>query len=268
MLSPVAQLETMRLSFVIPTRNQAPFIRRCLDACLAQRIPDSEILVLDGLSSDGTQEILASYGDRLVWTSERDAGQADAVNKGIARARGEVVAWINSDDFYPDDRCLPAVLDAFEKDPEVDVVYGDGLVVTTDGTALRPYRNRTFASARDLLVSPIGPSQPATFFRRDLFLAAGGLRLDLHYGLDYELWLRMFPRARRIVRLERTLACMTFHADAKSTRAMLPQIREVARVKSQYARGLGTFDRLRVRAGVIPLYLYWAAVRTGLRRAA
>lgn len=260
----------MRLSFVVPTRNQARFLRRCIDSCLAQAIPDSEILVVDGASTDGTQDILVSYGDAIRWASERDSGQAEAVNKGIARARGEVIAWINSDDYYPDPGCVRAALDELDRAPAVDLVYGDGLVVTAAGERIRPYRNRTFADARELLLSPIGPSQPATFFRRSLFVAAGGLRTELHYALDYDLWLRMFPRSRGVRRIERTLACMTFHADAKSTRGMLPQIREVRRVKKEHARhlALGALDRARVAAGVSLLYAYWLAVRSGLRRAA
>src|SRR3954451_3356734 len=100
----------MRLSFVIPTRNQARFIRKCIDSCLAQAIPDSEIMVVDGLSTDGTQEILASYGDRIRWLSEKDRGQSDALNKGVRQTSGEVIAWINSDDYYPTGNVLGEAL--------------------------------------------------------------------------------------------------------------------------------------------------------------
>jgi glycosyltransferase involved in cell wall biosynthesis len=260
----------VKVSFVVPTRNQARFVRRCVDSCLAQGISDSEILVVDGLSTDGTQEILASYGDRIRWTSEPDSGQSEAVNKGIARARGEVVAWINSDDYYADPGCVGAVLERFDRDADVDVVYGDALVVTAGGEPIRLYRNHAFASVRDVIVAPIGPPQPATFFRRRLFVEAGGLRADLHWALDYELWLRMFARARRIVRVERTLACMAFHPDAKSTYAMLPQIREAARAKRAAAarNGLGMLDRARIELGVAMNVAYWVAVRSGIRRAA
>jgi GT2 family glycosyltransferase len=260
----------MRVSFVVPTRNQAPFLRRCLDSCLAQDLADAEILVVDGLSTDSTREILASYGGRISWTSERDSGQAEAVNKGIARATGELVAWINSDDYYADAGALRAVLAELARAPDADVVYGDALVVTADGAPIRPYWNRTFTSARDVIVAPIGPPQPATFFRRSLFLEAGGLRPELHYALDYELWLRMFARARGIRRVPRTLACMAFHPGAKSTYAMLPQIREAAAAKraAAAANGLGLVDRLRIEVGVGMNLAYWAAVRAGLRRAA
>jgi hypothetical protein len=263
-------MAAMRVSFVVPTRNQSEFIRRCLDSCLAQGLPDAELLVADGLSTDGTQQVLASYGDRIRWTSEQDSGQAEAVNKLVGRASGDVVAWINSDDYYADDRALRSVVEEFDRDPAVDVVYGDARVVTAAGEPIRPYVNRDFASVRDVIVAPNGPPQPATFFRRRLFLEAGGLRQELHYALDYELWLRMFRLARGIRRVPRTLACMAFHPGAKSTYAMLPQIREAAAAKraAAAAAGLGPIERVRLELGIGMNLAYWLAVRTGLRRAA
>lgn len=260
----------MRVSFVIPSRNQAAFIRRCVDGCLAQRVGDREIIVVDGMSSDGTQAILASYGRRVRWTSEPDAGQADAVNKGVARATGEIVAWINSDDCYAGPDAVPAALEAFEADPELDLVYGDALTVTADGSPLRPYARRAFRTARDVVVAPIGPSQPATLFRRELFHAAGGLRTDLHWALDYDLMVRLFARARRVRRLPGTIAWMTYHADAKSIRGMREQIAEAAALKRAHARalGLGPVDRARTWRGIGAMYAYWLAVRLGLRRVA
>src|SRR5690348_1916374 len=115
----------MKVSFVIPTRNHAAFIRRCIDSCLAQNLADFEILVLDGNSTDGTQDILRSYGDRVWWRSEPDGGQSDAVNKGVEIARGQLIAWINSDDYYAGPSVLSSVLKEFESG--ADFVYGDGL---------------------------------------------------------------------------------------------------------------------------------------------
>lgn len=268
---PSGRVGAMRVSFVIPTRNQAHFIRRCVDSCVEQGVPDSEILVVDGDSSDGTQKILASYGDRIRWTSEPDEGQGDAVNKGIARATGEVIAWINSDDRYADGSVLADVLDAFASDPKRDVVYGDGLTVDAADRPLRPYRTRHIRAPRDLLLHPSSPVlQPATFFRRQLFVEAGGIRTELLYALDYDLWVRMFPRARSIHHLRRPLAVATYHADAKSVSAMLQQIRETVAVKRRYQAqfALAPADRLRMEAGIASLYAYWAAVRLGLKRAA
>ncbi|WP_242360155.1 glycosyltransferase family 2 protein [Anaeromyxobacter sp. SG17] len=260
----------MKVSFVIPTRNQAGFIRRCIDGCLAQRVRGAEVLVVDGQSTDGTLDVLREYGGRVRWVSEADSGQSEAVNKGIACASGDVVAWINSDDFYPDATVLPEVLAAFEADPVTDVVYGSALVVDADGNVLREQRARPMSSAVELLVSPNAPfMQPAVFFRRRLFVEAGGLRHDLHYAMDYDLWLRMFPRARGFRFLARPLACVTFHPGAKSIAGMLPQIRELGQLKRDHraAFELGWRDRARLRAGMASLYSYWAAVRLGLRRA-
>ena len=258
----------MKLSFVIPTRNQAAFIRRTIDSCLLQGVTDAEVLVIDGQSTDGTQEILASYGERITWTSERDSGQAEAVNKGIARASGEIIAWINSDDFYPGENVLRDVLAVFAQDAAIEVVFGDALMVDIRGAAIRPYRNRAYLRASDWLVSPIGPSQPATFFRRDLYLRIGGLRQELHWALDYDLFLRMFAASTATRYVPRTLAHATFHVEAKTIRGMLPQIREVAQLKREHATHikLGGIARVRMWLGVAELYLYWAVVKMGLRR--
>ncbi len=261
----------MRVSFVVPTLNQAAFIGRCLDSCLAQRIPESEVIVMDGASSDGTQRVLERYGERIRWRSERDGGQSDAVNRGVALATGEVIAWINSDDYYPDDGVLPAVLTAFESGPDVDVVYGRALTVDASGRPLRPYHTRRITAPKDVLVFPIGPAmQPAVFFRRQAFSGVGGLRRDLHYAMDYDLWLRMFPRARAIRFVDRVLACATFHPDAKSIAGMRKQVRELAALKRHHLPEfqLGVLDRLRLETGIASLWAYWVAVRTGLRRVA
>ena len=261
----------MRLSFVIPTRNHARFIRRCIDRCLAQGVPGSEVVVVDGLSTDGTQEILASYGDRIRWVSEKDRGQSDAINKGVRMSSGAVVAWVNSDDYYPDGSVLPAVLAAFDGDPEVEVVYGDGVIVDAELRPLRALPCRPGLTARDvLLYAGIAVSQPSVFFKRSLFEAVGGVDESLHWTMDYDLWIRMFERARRTSYLPRTLSCTTSHPDAKTIQGMLPQIREVGLVKRRHMARfhLSPAEMVRLVGGWASMYVYWAAVRTGLKRAA
>ncbi len=261
-------MAAVRVSFVIPTRNQARFLRRCIDSCLAQRVADAEVVVVDGASTDGTQQVLAGYGDRISWTSEADSGQAEAVNKGVARAHGEIIAWINSDDAYADGDAVRTALGAFEADPELDLVYGDAEVVDAEGKPLRRYWRRRFGSALDVLVAPIGPPQPAVLFRRELFLGVGGLRTDLHYALDYDLMLRLFARARRVRYLRRPLARMTFHAGAKSIRGMEAQLREAVAIKRAHAATLrpGRLRRVQLLLGIASLHAYRLAVRSGLRR--
>lgn len=259
----------MKVSFVIPTRNQAPFLRRCIDGCLAQGLEDAEVVVVDGASEDGTREILAGYGDRIRFSSEPDSGQAQAVNRGVARATGELIAWINSDDVYEGPQVLGTVVRSFAGSAALDVLYGGATIIDLRGGTIRPYRSKRFSGPADLLASPIGPAQPATFFRRDLFQRVGGLREDLHWALDYDLFLRMFAAARETRYLPQPLARVTFHAGAKSTRGMLQQIREVSALKREHGThiSLTAGQRLRLRVGLAGLYAYWGAVRLGLRRA-
>lgn len=260
----------MKVSFVIPTRNQSGFIRRCLDSCLSQEIDEREIIVMDGASTDGTQAILAQYGDRIRWRSQADSGQAEALNKGVAMATGDVIAWINSDDYYPHARVLPLVMSIFESDPSVDLVYGDGVMVDESGATLRRCASFAATDAHQVVVHKQPPMlQPAAFFSRALFLQVGGLDETLHFALDYDLWVRMWERARRIRRVADTLAYATYHQDAKSAYGLLPMVNELTRLKMHHGRrlGLGAREWIRLGTGVASLYVYYAAVRAGLWRA-
>jgi glycosyltransferase involved in cell wall biosynthesis len=260
----------MRLSFVIPTRNQAQFIAQCIDGCLAQQIADSEIVVVDGASTDHTRDVLAGYGDRVRWVSEKDRGQSDAINKGVRMASGELVAWINSDDYYAASHVVQRLVDAFDADPRLDIAYGDGERVDVEGKPLGRYRSRSIARVAEIVTHPASfVLQPSLLFRRQLFLDVGGLDDALHYTMDYELWIRMFAAARATRYLPEVIARARYHTDAKSIAAMGKQIREAYEVKRRNARtlGLGPIDRARMYAGVASLGAYWLAVRLGLKRA-
>lgn len=260
----------MMVSHVIPSRNQASFIRRCIDGCLDQTFPRREVIVVDGASTDGTPDVLASYGDRIRWLSEPDGGQSDAVNKGVNLAHGDVIAWINSDDRYADEHVLERVMPQFEADVQLDVVYGDGLQVDVEDRVIKPQRAHQLTRLQELLVAPSSfVMQPAVFFRKELFLAVGGLDVNQHWAPDYDLWLRLFPSARRIRYLPEVLAYATYHPRAKSVSGMPPHIREVCRLKLRYAHAfrLNAIDRLMTLAGMGSLYAYLLAVKLKLRRA-
>jgi glycosyltransferase involved in cell wall biosynthesis len=261
----------VQLSFVIPTRNQARFLRQCIDGCLSQDVRDAEIIVVDGLSTDNTREVLASYGDRIRWTSEPDRGQSDAINKGIRRAQGELIAWINSDDYYASPRAIRSLLDAFEAEREVDIVYGNGVRVDVEGKELGTYRARAIERLADIVTHPASfVLQPAVVFRRQLFVDVGGVDETLHYTMDYELWIRLFAAARRARYIPEVIACARYHTDAKSIATMGRQIRELYSVKRRGADELelGALDRILMHAGMATLGLYWAAARMNLIRAA
>ena len=261
-------LNHVGVSHVIPSLNQGRFLRRCIDSCLVQCDGTNEIVVVDGGSSDETTDILNSYGERLHWSSMPDAGQGDAVNEGIRRAKGEIIAWINADDFYPTPGIIDRVVAVFASSRQVDIVYGDGMKVDVNGRRIRPHLARRIRRPADILVAPSSfVMQPAVFFKRKLFTECGGLRTTLHWAPDYDLWLRLFPRAREVRYISGWLACTRFHAGAKSVYGITNQFQEIRAIKRHYAKSfeLGPIERLRLYSGVISLYIFIVAARLGLR---
>jgi hypothetical protein len=180
---------TPLVSIVTPSYNQAAFLEDTLRSVLQQDYPAIEYLVADGASTDGSPEILARYAGRLAWwVSEPDKGQADAINKGFRRARGEIVAWLNSDDVYFPGAVRRAV-QAFQEHPGVGLVFGDALTVDPLGRPLNRLRFGDWGLDEWMRFRII--CQPAVFLRRSLLEQAGWVDPAYHFLLDHQLWLRM-----------------------------------------------------------------------------
>lgn len=180
---------TPLVSIVTPSYNQAQFLEKTLRSVLEQDYPNIEYLVVDGGSTDGSVEIIRQYADRLTWwVSEKDNGQADGINKGLKRAKGEFVAWINSDDYYLPGAVSQAV-EFLRKDAQLALVYGNMQVADENGNVINllTYKNWEI---RDLMAFRI-IGQPTVFMRRSALEKAGYLDPEYHYLLDHHLWLRM-----------------------------------------------------------------------------
>ncbi len=232
----------MRLSIITPTLNQGALLRRTARSILDQQGAfDLEWIVIDGGSTDDTLDFLRSLNDpRFRFISERDSGQSNAINKGLAMARGEVVAWLNSDDLYAEG-ALAAVAEAFAANRQVQWLVGRCDIIDAEDREIRRmvtrYKNRRLRrySYRTLLRENF-ISQPAVFWRRAFGEQIGPLDESLHYTMDYDLWLRM-GRVSTPLMLDRLLAHFRFHPASKSGQVNRRQFDEGYEVALRYMGG-------------------------------
>jgi glycosyltransferase involved in cell wall biosynthesis len=201
------------VSIVTPSFNQASFLEQTIRSVLDQDYPSLEYIVVDGASTDASVDIIKKHSDRLAWwLSEKDKGQGDAINKGLARARGDILAWINSDDYYLPNAISSAV-NVFEQYPHVMLVYGDMLAVDQNGETTNVLRYKQY-SLEDLLCFQI-IGQPAVFFRRDVYEKVGGLDASFHFMLDHHLWIRIAEQGE-ILHVPQLWAAARYHPHAKN----------------------------------------------------
>jgi len=209
----------VRFSIVIPSYNQGRFLRQTIESVLAQEGVEVEVLVMDGGSTDETVDILRSYGERIRWVSEKDRGQTDAINKGLRQVSGDIVAYINSDDYYLP-HALKTVAEVFQAHPEARWVTGDGIIVDAEGRQIqksvvfykRLWRHVPFAWTLYVTNFII---QPSTFWRREVVEELGLFDETKQYTMDYEYWLRLFQRGYRPFVVHQKLSAFRIHATSK-----------------------------------------------------
>ena len=185
-----------KISLITPSFNHAKFIRITIDSILSQNYPNLEYIVMDGGSIDGTVEILKSYGKRIRWISKKDKGQSDAINKGFKIATGEIVGFINSDDYLAPGS-LNKIAEFFTVNINAYFVTGKCYVVDENNHEVREivtlYKNffLKFLRSTCLIYIINYISQPATFWRKKIMKKVGYFDENLHYSMDYEYWLRL-----------------------------------------------------------------------------
>ena len=216
-----------KVSIVTPSLNQGQFIEETIRSVLLQGYPDLEYLVVDGGSTDDTIDIVKKYGHWIShWESEPDRGQSHAINKGFARAKGEIVAWLNSDDFY-----LPGAVAAAARfltaHPEAALVYGQVRVVDIKSKCLRIGPARKFTLEEAFFESPI--PQPAAFMRASAVRAAGDLDESYHFSMDYDLWLRL-AREGAVRSEAEPWAAFRWHLGSKTYRGRVSGLEDRIRV--------------------------------------
>jgi glycosyltransferase involved in cell wall biosynthesis len=255
-----------KLTIITPSFNQAAFVERTIRSVLDQGYENLEYLVVDGGSTDGSKAIIERYADRLAWwVSEPDDGQTDALNKGLARATGDVVAYINSDDYY-----LPGAFEtaisALERSDALWVV-GAARFVDADDRVTEVWRPTPPPRAKHWwILYPWGVPQAATFWRREAFQRHGDFRRDMHYIFDTEFGLRLAFAGELPTMIDQELAVRVVHDEAKSwdrgpfdreerqlARLYGPRLRPVERVKLLFHHTLKRVGVYRVRPALARL---------------
>lgn len=227
-----------RISIVTPSYNQGQFIEECIRSVLLQGYPNLEYIMIDGGSTDGSVEIIRKYEPWLAfWTSEPDAGQSEAINKGLARATGEWVAWINSDDRYLPN-AFARVADVSARSPTIGLIFGDMELVLDRGAHIIGYSTVPERMLEELAF----PFQPTCFFRRSVLKKVGVLDPSLHYVMDADLLLRVMtntdwlyiPAALASFRIQGNTKTNT--AEAEFAREMLVLLDRVLAERAAYPK--------------------------------
>lgn len=221
-------------SIVTPSLDQGRYIGDAITSVAVQGPLAFEHLIFDAVSTDKTLEVLRrnSHVSHLRWTSEPDDGQSDAINKGFLAAHGEIVAWLNADDYY-----LPGtfarVAAAFAANPELDVIYGEALFVDESGNILRQKRDHRFDYGV-LLYYGCYIMSTATFFRRRVI--EDGHLLDVSYRvtMDYEYFVRLANHGYKFGYIPAALAAFRWHGSNVSTRLEERRRAERLRVQQEY----------------------------------
>ena len=219
----------MKLSVITPSLNQARYIGECLDSvrrAAAHAAPhEVEHIVIDGGSTDGTVDLLTARSD-IRWISEKDTGQSNAINKGLAVAKGDILAYLCADDLYEPD-AVHTVMEAFLRDPEADLVYGDFYFLEGDSARKRRKSAASFCPESLRNINPLG--QPAVWWRRRVYEKFGDFDESLHFCMDHEYWLRLGTNVRWHY-VPEPLAVSRLHTDAKTSRQLPAMWRETARM--------------------------------------
>ncbi len=207
----------MLVSIVTPSYNQSRYLEETIRSVLSQDHPHIEYLIVDGGSSDGSVDLIKKYADRLAWwVSEKDKGQTDAINKGFDRAKGQIFAWINSDDTY-EPGAVAAAVTYLQDHPEVGMVYGDCNFINESGEVIGKF-NAAQTDYHLLRRGYVHIPQQTMFFRADLWREVGPLDPSFYFAMDYDLWTRI-ARRTQIKYVPQTWANFRLHMSGKTIAA-------------------------------------------------
>lgn len=204
-----------KISIVTPSYNQGQFLEETIRSVLLQNYPNLEYIIMDGGSTDNSVEIIKKYEPWLTyWVSEKDGGQADAIFRGFERTTGEIVAWINSDDYYLQ-AALNCVGRSFASNPSEEMLVGGGVVVDEDGNMIRKYYSFP-QDYNSLLHGGQFFMQMSTFWRKNAYISSGEIDVSFKFCFDYDLFIRLASR-RNPIGVAKMLSAFRYHNTSKSS---------------------------------------------------
>ena len=216
------------VTVVTPSYNQGRFIRATIESVLAQDYPAIEYIVMDGGSTDETAAVVSEYAGRLKWISEKDRGQSHAINKGFRMARGEFVSWLNSDDLILPGAVRHAV-ETFGRNPDLGAVYGEGYLIDETGDARRRFPATEPFNLWKLIHLSDFVLQQTLYFRKCVFDEVGYLDENLHWGMDWEILMRIGKRYP-IEYIPQYMGSLREYGEAKTFSGGARRFRELARI--------------------------------------
>jgi len=231
------------ITVVVPSYNQGQYIDETLRSLLEQNYPHLEVIVLDACSTDGTVERLRCYGDRIVWASERDKGQTDALIKGFARASHPWMTWLNSDDFQTEN-ALWVIGRAIVRDPKADVIMGNGHYANPDSSFLRPYPRIECTDTTDMVRQFFNygyVAQPSVYFSKQAYQRVGGLNPTKNLCMDYDLWVRFAVHGCRFIAIDADISASRWYEDTKTMSQLEALYKEIIDTQQKFFGKVSTY---------------------------
>lgn len=213
-----------KISIVTPSYNQGQFIELAIQSVLEQGYPEFEHIILDNCSTDRTIAILKQY-PHLIWKSQSDRGQSDALNQGFSMATGDIVGWLNADDQYLPG-CFDRIAKTFNQNPETDIAYGDYYWINEGGQRIQSRRELDFDFFLLKYLHVLYIPSTSTFFKQRIFKEDNFLDISLKYSMDYEFFLRLANKKYKFTHINAYLANFRWHKNNKSSLASKEQLEE------------------------------------------
>jgi len=223
-----------KISIVIPSLNQAGFLREAIESVVSQAYPQCQLIVMDGGSTDGSVDIIKSFAKEIdYWQSMPDGGHSAAINEGVKRADGDLVCWLNSDDFLLED-ALWIVGRAARVHPNFGIYIGNGFRFHEKPQTRAPFCSRSLGFNRRALKEGLDyVQQPSTFYRRSAWEKTGGLDPNLKFGLDWDLLIRVADKYP-VVLINEFLSCSREYENTKTASGGLARALELCEISRRH----------------------------------